>query len=331
MRTSYLLKPRAILLLCLLLPLLLIMGGVFTGSQPFSWLLNTEVGQTVLWQIRLPRALLGFLVGAALAWAGVLIQGIVRNPLADPGLIGVSGGAAVGVALVLWLSSLGLSLPAQAIPLAAAAGAALALLFVLRIGGSQSAFQDMGFLILAGIAVSVMTGAVIGLLAYLSSDQALRQIMYWSMGSLSSASWYWVALIAPVLTVALLLWPKRLQALDALLLGEVEARSLGVNVKRLQWQVVLWTALLVGVAVAACGIIGFVGLVSPHLARLLTGASHKRVLPVAVCLGGTLLVLADMVARTLIAPAEIPIGIITSLIGGPLFISLLLRERRQSV
>lgn len=329
MNRPVLLRPQHILLLCLLLPLILLLVAVFSGSQSSSWLLQTEVGQTVLWQLRLPRALLALLTGGLLGWAGVLIQGMVRNPLADPGLIGVSGGAAVGVAVVLWLGGLGLTLPLWIQPLAAVAGAVVALLIVLRLGLQGQSLQAMSFLILAGIAVSVMASALIGLLSYLASDQALRQISFWSLGSLSGASWFWVGLLGLVTAAALLFWPARLRRLDALLLGDVEARSLGVNVPRLQWQVVLWVALLVGGTVAACGVIGFIGLVSPHLARLLTGAAHQRVLPLAVVLGGSLLLAADTLARTLIAPAELPVGIVTTLIGAPVFIALLIRERRR--
>lgn len=329
MDSTYLLKLKHIGWLYGLLPLVLI-GAILVGSQNTQWLLNTDIGQQVLWQIRLPRALLAMLVGAMLAWAGVLIQGMVRNPLADPGLIGVSGGAAVGVAIVLWLIGLGVAVPVWMQPLAASLGSLVALLIVLKIG-RRDALDSMSFLILAGIAVNVLAGAVVSLLSYLATDDALRQISFWSMGSLSAANHGWWLLMASITLVATWMWWRRLDNLDALLLGEVEARSLGINVARLQWQVVLWTALLTGVAVAACGIIGFVGLVSPHLARLLTGASHQRVLPLAVLLGAILLLLADIFARTLIAPAEIPIGIITALVGGPVFIALLVREKRQGL
>lgn len=329
MDSTYLLKLKHIGWLYAVLPLVLI-GAILVGSQNTQWLLNTDIGQQVLWQIRLPRALLAMLVGAMLAWAGVLIQGMVRNPLADPGLIGVSGGAAVGVAIVLWLIGLGVAVPVWMQPLAASLGSLVALLIVLKIG-RRDALDSMSFLILAGIAVNVLAGAVVSLLSYLATDDALRQISFWSMGSLSAASHGWWLLMASITLMATWMWWRRLDNLDALLLGEIEARSLGVDVARLQWQVVLWTALLTGVAVAACGIIGFVGLVSPHLARLLTGASHKRVLPLAVLLGAILLLLADIFARTLIAPAEIPIGIITALVGGPVFIALLVREKRQGL
>ena len=326
---SNLLGQKHILPLCLLLPLLVVIPGLLSGSQPVAWLFATDIGQTVLWQIRLPRVLMAFLVGALLAWAGVLIQGMVRNPLADPGLIGVSGGAAVGAALFVVLVASRLALPGWGQALLAFGGGVLALLVVLKLGLSGQSLQAMSFLILAGIAVNVLASAVIGLLSYMATNEALRQITFWSLGSLSGADWLWVVTMALALTAGLLFWPRRARRLDALLLGEVEARSVGINVSQLQWQVVLWVALFVSLAVSASGMIGFIGLISPHLARLLTGAAHRRVMPLAVVLGGSLLVAADTLARTLIAPAELPIGIVTTLIGAPLFIALMVREKRR--
>lgn len=326
---THLLRRKHILLLCLLLPPLVILLALACGSQSLQWLLHTEIGQTVLWQIRLPRVLMAFMVGALLAWAGVLIQGVVRNPLADPGLIGVSGGAAVGAALFVVLVAGGLTLPFWGQPLLAFAGGVLALLVVLKLGLSGQSLQAMSFLILAGIAVNVLAGALIGLLSYMASDDALRQITFWSLGSLSGANWHWVTVMALALAAGLVFWPRRLRFLDALLLGDVEARSMGISVTRTQWQVVLWVALFVALAVSASGVIGFIGLISPHLARLLTGAAHRRVLPLAVTLGGSLLVAADTLARILIAPAELPIGIVTTLVGAPLFIALMVREKRR--
>ncbi|MEN9465835.1 MAG: hypothetical protein RL217_2016 [Pseudomonadota bacterium] len=326
MRSSFLLKSKHIGLAWLLLPLWVLALGILLGSQSASWLFTHDLGQTVLWEIRLPRVLLAFVVGAMLALAGVLIQGMVRNPLADPGLIGVSGGATVGVALLFLLMGAGLTLSAWMLPVAAVLGALLALILVLRIGAA-SANESMTYLILAGIAVSTLSGALLGLFSYLASDSALRQLSFWSLGSLSAASWPWLYSCVAILLVLTLFWWRKTSALDALLLGDVEARSLGVNVRSLKRQVVLCTAALVGLAVAVCGIIGFIGLVCPHLARLLTGATHKRVVPLAMLLGGILLVLADALARSMIAPAEIPVGILTALVGGPVFISLLVRER----
>ena len=325
---SQLIRRQHILPLCLVLPVLFVLLGVLSGSQSLSWLMEADAGQTILLQIRLPRVLMAFLIGAALAWAGVLIQGVVRNPLADPGLIGVSGGAAVAAAVFVVLSTT-MPLPWWLQPLMAFFGGMFALLVVMRMGLSGASLHAMSFLVLAGIAINVLAHALIGLLSYIASDSALRQITFWSLGSLSGANWYWISAMAAVLLASLWYWPKRLRQLDALLLGEVEARSLGVNVKQMQWRAVIWVALMVGIAVSASGVIGFVGLISPHIARLLTGAAHQRVLPLAVMIGGCLLVAADALARTIVAPAEMPIGIVTTLLGAPVFISLLLREKRR--
>ena len=328
LKSSVLIRAQHILPLCLLLPVLFLLLGIFTGSQNFSWLLEADAGQAILWQIRLPRVVMAFLIGASLAWAGVLIQGVVRNPLADPGLIGVSGGAAVAAAVFVVISS-SFPLPLWLQPVMAFAGGFLALLIVMRMGLSGASMHAMSFLVLAGIAINVLASALIGLLSYMATDSALRQITFWSLGSLSGANWYWNAGLAAVLLAALMYWPKRLRQLDALLLGEVEARSLGISVKSMQWRAVIWVAAMVAVAVTASGVIGFVGLISPHIARLLTGAAHQRVLPLAVMIGGCLLVAADALARTIVAPAELPIGIVTTLLGAPVFISLLLREKRR--
>lgn len=326
---NQLLGGKHILLLCLLLPPVCLTLAIVSGSQPLEWLFSTDIGQTVLWQIRLPRVFMAFLIGASLAGAGVLIQGVVRNPLADPGLIGVSGGAAVGAALFVVLTAAGLTLPFWGQSLMAFVGGFAALMVVMRLGFSGSSLQAMSFLILAGIAVNVMASALIGLLSYVATDDALRQITFWSLGSLAAADWHWVIAMSLLLLAACFYWPTRLRALDALLLGDVEARSMGVSVGRMQLIVVVWVALLVALSVSASGVIGFIGLISPHLARLLTGASHRRVMPLAVVLGGCLLVAADTLSRTLIAPAELPIGIVTTLVGAPLFIALMMREKRR--
>lgn len=330
-RSSVLLRPQHIVLLGVLLVPLSGLLGIMLGSADWAWLWSTPVGHQVLLELRLPRVLLAFVVGALLSIAGVLIQGAVRNPLAEPGLIGVSGGAAVAAAFVVVLfPSWGVEVNAFILGVSAFVGGLIALVVVMwlgMMGGSHA--RSVAFLILAGISINVLCGALLGLLLYMSSDSALRQISFWSLGSLGGAS-YSIALGLTVLLVAaLIFWRRRTSALDALLLGETEARSLGVAVTRLQWLVVAWVALMVGLSVSVCGIIGFVGLVSPHIARLLTGAAHARVLPLAALIGGCLLVLADVFARTWLAPSELPVGIVTSLLGVPVFISLLLREKRR--
>lgn len=297
-----------------------------------SWLLGSDSGLYVFWELRVPRVLGGFLVGSLLAAAGVLIQGVVRNPLADPGLIGISGGAAVAAAVFLWVSSW-LALPSALLPVAAFLGALGALMLVMRLaaGKASRSGTDVTLLVLAGVAINLSCNAMIGLLAYLSSDSVLRQISFWSMGSLGRLNWHWMLVLLMILVLSLWFWSGRLKQLDALLLGDLSASALGVDVKPLRLKAVVWVAVMAAISVSACGMIGFIGLVSPHIARLVSGAAHTRVLPLAVIIGGSLMVVADTLARTLIQPAELPIGIITTLVGVPVFIGLLIRERGKTL
>ncbi|MAB23020.1 FecCD family ABC transporter permease [Pseudomonas neustonica] len=287
----------------------------------------------IIEHIRLPRTLMGILVGATLALTGAAMQGLFRNPLADPGLIGVSSGAALGAALMIVLGSSMLSaLPSFVLPyatvLGAFAGGVITTWLVYRLGQSVQG-TSVASMLLAGIAIAAISGAVIGMLSYLADDAMLRTLTFWNMGSLGSANYQRVAVLA--LCCALVWWrlPRQAKALNALLLGESEARHLGVDVERVKRELVLLTALGVGACVAAAGLIGFVGLVVPHLVRLLLGADHRRVLPVSMLLGASLLLLADVGARLLIAPAELPLGIITALLGAPFFLALLMRAQRR--
>lgn len=287
----------------------------------------------IIEHIRLPRTLMGILVGATLALTGAAMQGLFRNPLADPGLIGVSSGAALGAALMIVLgSSMLLALPSFVLPyatvLGAFAGGVITTWLVYRLGQSVQG-TSVASMLLAGIAIAAISGAVIGMLSYLADDAMLRTLTFWNMGSLGSANYQRVAVLA--LCCALVWWrlPRQAKALNALLLGESEARHLGVDVERVKRELVLLTALGVGACVAAAGLIGFVGLVVPHLVRLLLGADHRRVLPVSMLLGASLLLLADVGARLLIAPAELPLGIITALLGAPFFLALLMRAQRR--
>ena len=276
----------------------------------------------------MPRVLLAFVVGASLSLAGVMIQSNVRNPLADPSLIGVSAGAALGAALMIVAGEL-LQIQAQYyIPLAAFVGGVLATVAVLKLGRNDLP-GGMALLILAGIAINVVAASLIGLLTYLATDSALRHITFWSLGSLASANYFWVMLCSMALLIVCIWLPKQHRKLDAILLGQAEANTMGVDVKRLQKQSIVLVALLAALAVSACGIIGFIGLVTPHIGRMLVGASHRYLLPLTFILGGTLLVIADGIARTIIAPAELPIGIVTALLGAPVFIWLLIREGRR--
>lgn len=329
----------ALLLLAFLLSLAL--GAVAIHPLDTLKALGSLVGlaevapetRLIIEHIRLPRSLMGLMVGATLALTGAVMQGLFRNPLADPGLIGVSSGAALGAALMIVLGSWLLSgLPSGWMPYATVLGAfgggVLTTLLVYRLGQTAQG-TSVASMLLAGIAIAAISGAFIGLLSYIADDTMLRTLTFWNMGSLGGASAEKVAVLA--LCCALVWWrlPRQAKALNALLLGESEARHLGIDVERVKRELVLLTALGVGACVAAAGLIGFVGLVVPHLVRLVLGADHRRVIPASMLLGGGLLLLADVVARLVVAPAELPIGILTALLGAPLFLILLLRAQRR--
>jgi iron complex transport system permease protein len=286
----------------------------------------------VIETIRLPRTLLGLLVGAALAVAGAAMQGLFRNPLADPGLIGVSAGSALAAVTVIVLGSQGglafliMSLGPFTLPLAAFGGGLITTLIVYRLA-SREGHTSVTTLLLAGIAINALCGAGTGLLTYLADDQQLRNLTFWSMGSLGGATWSQVGTVSLLIALPLLALPLLARTLNALLLGEAEAGHLGIAVQRMQRIIVALAALAVGAAVAVSGLIGFVGLVVPHLLRLALGPDHRFLLPGAALLGGSLLLLADLLARTLVTPAELPIGILTALLGGPFFLALLLHRR----
>lgn len=289
--------------------------------------------EAVLLAIRLPRVCLGIMVGAGLAVAGASMQGMFRNPLADPGLIGVSGGAALAAVAVIVLGArAGAHLPPTlqlaVLPLAAFAGGFAVTLLVYRLSraGGHTA---TGTMLLAGIAVNAFAGACIGLMTFISTDAQLRSITFWSLGSLGGATWTSVLVVMPFIIIPVLLLPRLARSLNALLLGEAEAKHLGVDTERVKRAAIILTAMAVGASVAVAGIIGFVGLVVPHLLRLSLGPDHRTLLPGAALLGAALLVGADTVARSVVIPAELPIGIVTALVGAPFFLWLLLRGRQS--
>ncbi|WP_420220343.1 FecCD family ABC transporter permease [Metapseudomonas resinovorans] len=299
------------------------------AGLPFSGE-GLEQAELILGQIRVPRTLLGLAVGAVLALSGVAMQGLFRNPLADPGLVGVSSGAALGgAAAIVGGTALG-GLPDAFAPyllsVCAFAGGLGVTLLVYRLG-RRDGQTSVATMLLAGIALTALAGAVIGLFTYLADDATLRSLTFWNMGSLNGASYsrLWPLLIVTLFVVFWL--PRRAKALNALLLGESEARHLGFDVERLKRELVFCTALGVGAAVAAAGLIGFIGLVVPHLVRLVAGPDHRVLLPASALAGASLMLLADLVARLVLAPAELPIGIVTALIGAPFFLYLLVRGR----
>jgi iron complex transport system permease protein len=285
----------------------------------------------IVLQVRLPRLLLGLLIGAALACSGALMQGLFRNPLADPGLVGVSAGAAlaaaativIGDALPLALTG---SVPFAALPVGAFLGGLVTTLGLYLVA-TRNGRTSIATMLLAGIAFGALSGAIMGLFAYVSDDRQLRDLSFWSLGSLSGATWTKVAAAAPLMLPALLATPLLARGLNALALGEAEAFHLGVPVQRVKAAAILLVAVLVGASVACAGMIGFVGIVVPHVLRLTTGADHRMLLPASALLGAGLLVGADTVARVIVAPAELPIGILTAAIGAPFFLWLLLRRQ----
>jgi iron complex transport system permease protein len=289
--------------------------------------------RAILFDIRAPRVALGLAVGAGLALSGVALQGVLRNPLADPGLVGVSAGAALGAvgAIVLgglFVASIPPALRPYLLPLAAFGGGAAATAVVFAVA-RRAGETAVGALILAGVAVNAIAGAVIGALVYVSDDAELRDLTFWSMGGLGAADWPTVIVAVALIGAALLGLMRLSRALDLLQLGERAAFHAGLDVERAKRAAAGLSAAAVGAATAAAGPIGFVGLVAPHLARLAVGPSHRLVAPVAALGGAALLLAADLAARLAVPPAEPPVGLATSLIGGPFFLWLLLRSLRR--
>lgn len=335
-------RPRLLLVLLSLLLLVALAAGLMLGTVPVSLtdvlvVIGSHLGVTdrvpgmadlVIWEIRLPRVLLSVLVGAALALSGALVQGLFRNPLADPSLIGVSGGAAVGAAFAIVLGGAVSFLSGPwMLPLLAFAGGAGVTALVYRLGVSPLG-TSVATMLLAGVAINAMTGACISYLSTVAEDARLRNLIFWLMGSFNTASWTKVAWVLPFTLLSLLMIPRLWKGLNALLLGESEARHLGFSVERLRREVILVTALAVGAAVAAVGMIGFVGLVVPHIVRLLLGPDHRWLLPCTALLGATLLCLADVAARMLVQPQELAIGVLTALLGAPFFLFLIVQRRK---
>jgi len=284
-------------------------------------------GEATLWLIRVPRLLMAVLVGAALAAAGVVMQGVFRNPLAEPGVIGISSGAAVGASasIVFGLTFLG----PFTLPVLAFAGGLIAIVIVYASARADGR-TEVVTLVLTGIAVNAVGGAAIALFTYLGSTQQREQIVFWQLGSLNGTRWDDLAVVAPIAAVGIAACLFLSGSLDLLSLGERQAEHLGVRVERLRVIAIVVIALLTCAAVAFCGIIGFVGLVVPHLMRMILGPVHRLLLPASALGGAVLLVAGDLVARTAVPGSELPIGMLTALIGGPFFFWLLRRTRRRS-
>jgi iron complex transport system permease protein len=290
-----------------------------------------ERDRLVLWSIRLPRIAMACLIGAMLAAAGTIMQGLFRNPLAEPGLVGVSAGAALAAASTIvlgdrLLAGSGVRLPFAALPIMAFLGALITTAVLYRFA-TREGRTSIATLLLAGLAIGALAQAAIGLLIFMADDRQLRDITFWTLGSLSGSTWGKAGAIAPFLLVLLLALPFIVNGLDLMVLGEAEAFHMGVAVERLKRAAIVLVAAAAGAAVAFAGIIGFVGIVVPHLLRLALGPGHRVLLPASLCFGAILLLAADTVARVLVAPAELPIGIVTAVMGAPFFLALLMRQR----
>jgi iron complex transport system permease protein len=313
-------------------PLAMPLGEVAAWMASFGHATGLgEVERHLIAEIRLPRIVVAILAGTGLAIGGCLMQSLFRNPLADPGLIGVSSGSALAAALAivmmpalpLWLSGYS----AFVLPVAAFSGGLLATFLILRIANLSGGTATV-VLLLAGLGISVIAEVAIGFLIFVSNEQQLRDITFWRMGSLAGNGWLQAGIVAvPVAAISAFAWSVA-PALNALSLGDDVARHLGVPVLRLQRLIVVTVAAAIGTIVAFCGLIGFLGLVAPHLARLVIGHDHRWLLPVSALISVVIITFGDLVTRIAVAPAELPIGLVTGALGGPVFLYLLVRQMR---
>ncbi|PLP60614.1 iron ABC transporter [Mesorhizobium loti] len=302
----------------------------FSGPDAADRVLSAR-DRIIIYDIRLPRVVLGALIGAALAVSGAVMQGLFRNPLADPGIVGVSAGAGLGAVSVIVLGGTALApftmlLGSMALPLAAFVGGLVTTLILYQVATRQGR-TSVATMLLAGIALSALAMALTGVLIYMADDRQLRDLTFWQLGSLAGATWTKIGTAGPVMLIALVAMPFFARGLNALSLGEATASHLGIQVQKLKYIAIAGVSAAVGASVAVSGGIGFVGIVVPHLLRLTIGPDNRYLLPASALLGATLLILADTVSRTIVAPAELPIGIITATVGGPFFLWILLRKR----
>lgn len=300
------------------------LGVPFTAQQ-----------ENVLWIIRLPRVLMALLIGATLSVCGASMQGLFRNPMADPALIGISSSGSTAAVLMIVMGSKLFEgyqsiLGQYSLNIATFMGALLAMVIIYRFSRQQGK-TNVGIMLLAGVAMNAIAGAATGFITFTATDQQLRSVTFWMMGSLGGATWINIAGILPFCLACILGLPLIAKALNAFSLGESDAAYLGIRTERMKTMVMLLCAMGVGASVAVAGIIGFVGLIVPHIVRMIIGPEHRRLLIASALSGAGLLVLADLMSRTIAAPVEIPIGIITAMAGGPFFLYLLAREKKKTV
>ncbi len=332
------LPPRTFLIGAWLILLAAVVLGLLSGPVAIApgkllelFSPQSDMDVRILQDLRLPRVLLAMLAGACLASCGAVMQGLFRNPLADPSLIGVSSGASLGASAVIFFGGVGFLsgvFELTAIAIGAFIGGLLATALVYRLASTITG-TSVSTMLLAGIAITALSGAATSLFSFFADNEMLRRISLWQMGNLDSANWSRVGIIAAAVLPLMVLLPREGRALNAILLGESEARHLGIAVESLKRRLILLTAVGVGVAVAVSGVVAFVGLIVPHLVRLMIGPDHRYLIPGSAILGAVLLLLADTGARSLMAPAELPTGVVTALLGAPFFVALLLQQRRK--
>ena len=292
-----------------------------------------QIHKTVLVDIRLPRIILAIVVGMGLATSGAILQGLFRNPLVDPGFIGVSSGAAVGAMIaIMFTNIISLYIPNFSIiyilPILAMLGSLFTTILIYKISKVENRTNIMAML-LSGIAVNALAGSLIGLFVSMSTDAQLRSFTFWTLGGLDNADWE-VSLITVIfIIIPLFVVYYMKKQLDIFMLGDAEAIHLGLNIEYLKKKIILLSSIMVGISVSFCGMIGFVGLVTPHLVRLFIGPSHRNLIPGSAILGAILLILSDLLAKTIIAPAQLPIGVVTSAIGAPFFVWLIVSQKRR--
>lgn len=307
--------------------------GVSIGSVtiPISTLwdsMTDETAHNILWNIRIPRVVIAAIVGAALAIAGAAFQGLLKNPLADPYTLGISSGASVGAVITIYF---GISIPmlGHFTPtIFSMVGAFMTMLIVLIFARLVDKTMKMETLILTGIIFSAFLGAGLSLMLALTSEDNLREILSWTMGSVSMRGWNYVQIALPFFVIGMLIIMFYRRELNAMVYGEERAKNLGVNVTKSKYGILVGGSILTGGAVAVSGTIAFVGLVVPHMVRLMIGSDHRHLLPMSMLNGASLLVICDLVSRTIIAPVELPIGVITSFLGAPIFAYIFYRQRK---
>ncbi|WP_198304324.1 FecCD family ABC transporter permease [Arcobacter vandammei] len=338
-------NKKTVISILMILTIISVIINIAIGafSITFEEILNTLKNPSenlifyqVLSEIRLPRIFLAILVGIAFGLSGALMQTLFKNPLADPSIIGVSAGASAGVVLFMLLGSfLPFALTTGilsyfSLPLSAFLGAVITIFLIYKLATIYNKVA-VTIMLLAGIAINAMLGALVGLFTYVSTEEELKSFTFWTMGSLAHGDMKVILTLIPIVIVTFIFAYSKRVELNLMLLGEDEAKNSGVNAERLKKLIILFVSLAIGISVAFCGIIGFIGLVVPHIARMLVGSNHKYYIPLSAILGAFILLWADSLARTIVSPAELPIGIITALLGAPFFLYLLIRNRQATI